>query len=239
MTALLAIVRKDLKLFLSDRRALIMSFAAPIALASFFGFVFSSQGMDDERGRIAIHVIDHDGSPISKKIVADLTADKSLNVLATADEAAARSAVQRGKSTVAVVIPQGFGAAAAIALREAPSEQPRFRALRDRLEKGLAGVEINGHPEHRLAHTTNLCFAGVDADALMNAVPEIAVSSSAACTSAQMQPSYVLGALEVFIVAFLPSTVSPYRDAVVFALLIAFLLFRPAGLVRAAQEVKL
>ena len=58
MTALLAIVRKDLKLFLSDRRALIMSFAAPIALASFFGFVFSSQGMDDERGRIAIHVIE-------------------------------------------------------------------------------------------------------------------------------------------------------------------------------------
>jgi branched-chain amino acid transport system permease protein len=50
---------------------------------------------------------------------------------------------------------------------------------------------------------------------------------------------YLLGALEVCIVAFLPSTVSPYRDAVVFALLIAFLLFRPAGLVRAPQEVKL
>ncbi len=50
---------------------------------------------------------------------------------------------------------------------------------------------------------------------------------------------YLLGALEVSIVAFLPSTVSPYRDAVVFALLIAFLLFRPAGLVHAPQEVKL
>jgi branched-chain amino acid transport system permease protein len=50
---------------------------------------------------------------------------------------------------------------------------------------------------------------------------------------------YLLGALEICIVAFLPSTVSPYRDAVVFALLIAFLLFRPAGLVRAPQEVKL
>jgi branched-chain amino acid transport system permease protein len=50
---------------------------------------------------------------------------------------------------------------------------------------------------------------------------------------------YLLGALEVCIVAFLPSTVSPYRDAVVFALLIAFLLFRPAGLVHAPQEVKL
>jgi branched-chain amino acid transport system permease protein len=50
---------------------------------------------------------------------------------------------------------------------------------------------------------------------------------------------YLLGALEICIVAFLPAGVSPYRDAVVFALLIAFLLFRPAGLMRAAQEVKL
>ena len=89
----------------------------------------------------------------------------------------------------------GFGAAAEIALKEGASEQTRFRALRDRLEKGLEGVEVNGHPEQRLAHTTNLSFAGVDADALMKAAPEIAVSSSSACTSALMQPSYVLGAL--------------------------------------------
>ena len=50
---------------------------------------------------------------------------------------------------------------------------------------------------------------------------------------------YLLGALEVFIVAFLPSEVSPYRDAIVFALLIAFLLFRPNGLLKRSQEVKL
>ena len=50
---------------------------------------------------------------------------------------------------------------------------------------------------------------------------------------------YLLGALEVFIVAFLPSEVSPYRDAIVFALLIAFLLFRPSGLLKRTQEVKL
>jgi branched-chain amino acid transport system permease protein len=50
---------------------------------------------------------------------------------------------------------------------------------------------------------------------------------------------YLLGALEVFIVAFLPSELSPYRDAIVFALLIAFLLFRPYGLLRATSEVKL
>ena len=93
----------------------------------------------------------------------------------------------------------GFGAAADLCRKEMPSEQPRFRALRDRLEKGLRsaldGVELNGHPTQRLAHTTNLSFAGIDAEDLMKALPDVAVSSSSACTSALLQPSYVLGAL--------------------------------------------
>ena len=73
------------------------------------------------------------------------------------------------------------------------------RVLRDRLEtailSGLDGVEINGHRAQRLANTTNLSFAGVDGAELMKRMPEIAVSSSSACTSALLQPSYVLGAL--------------------------------------------
>jgi cysteine desulfurase len=92
----------------------------------------------------------------------------------------------------------GMGAAAEIASRERTSEQPRFRALRDRLEQGLLrleGVEVNGHREKRLSNTTNLSFRGMDGEELMKAVPEIAVSSSSACTSALLQPSYVLGAL--------------------------------------------
>jgi len=92
----------------------------------------------------------------------------------------------------------GFGAAAAICRAEAAAEQPRVRALRDRLDAGLRaepGVHVNGDPAHRLAHTTNLAFDGVDAAALMEALPDLALSSSAACTSARLQPSYVLGAL--------------------------------------------
>ena len=73
------------------------------------------------------------------------------------------------------------------------------RALRDRLENAilaaLDGVEVNGHRTKRLANTTNLSFAGVDAETLMRRLPEIAVSSSSACTSPLLQPSYVLGAL--------------------------------------------
>ncbi len=93
----------------------------------------------------------------------------------------------------------GMGAAAAIALRERTAEQERIRGLRDRLEgailSGLDGMEVNGHRERRLANTTNLSFAAVDGEALMKAMPEVAVSSSSACTSALLQPSHVLGAM--------------------------------------------
>jgi len=93
----------------------------------------------------------------------------------------------------------GLGAAATLCRNESAAEQPRLRALRDRLEKGLRsgldGVEVNGDPVRRLAHTSNLSFSGIDADALMKALPDLAVSSSSACTSALLQPSYVLGAL--------------------------------------------
>lgn len=88
----------------------------------------------------------------------------------------------------------GFGAAAALCRQERATEQPRFRALRDRLEAGLKGA-VNGDPSKRLANTTNIGFDGVDADALMKSLPDLAMSSSAACTSARLQPSYVLGAM--------------------------------------------
>ena len=72
-------------------------------------------------------------------------------------------------------------------------------ALRDRLERGLLsrlrGVEVNGVGADRLATTTNVSFAGVDGATLMKRMPDLAVSSSSACTSALLQPSYVLGAM--------------------------------------------
>jgi cysteine desulfurase len=92
----------------------------------------------------------------------------------------------------------GFGAAAAICRNGRETEQATIRSLRDRLENGLralGGVEINGSPLRRLSTTTNLALEGVDADALMKALPDLALSSSAACTSARLQPSYVLGAM--------------------------------------------
>src|SRR5437879_4736447 len=107
-TPLLAMVRKDLQLFFSDRRSVIVSFVVPIAIASFFGAVFSGSSDSTEQARIKVAIVDEDASAISKGIVSGAQTDKSLEVTMPA-EADAREAVKRGDISVAVVIPKGFG----------------------------------------------------------------------------------------------------------------------------------
>jgi ABC-2 type transport system permease protein len=111
---LVAMIRKDLQLFFSDRRSVIVSFVVPIVIASFFGSIFSGPGNNSEPARIAIAIVDQDGSVISQAILAGAQGDRNLNV-ATPGEAEARSLVKNGKTSVAVVIPKGFGEAAASA----------------------------------------------------------------------------------------------------------------------------
>ena len=108
---LVAMVRKDLQLFFSDRRSVIVSFVVPIAIASFFGSIFSGPGNNAEPARIAVSIVDHDGSAISRAIVAAADADKNFK-LTKPDETAARDAVKRGRTSAAVIIPPGFGDAA-------------------------------------------------------------------------------------------------------------------------------
>src|SRR6185436_14019881 len=109
---LVAMIRKDLQLFFSDRRSVIVSFVVPIAIASFLGTVFSGSGGDREPARIAVAIVDQDASAISTAVVAGARADRSLAVT-TPSEAAARDEVKQGKTAVAVIIPKGFGEAAA------------------------------------------------------------------------------------------------------------------------------
>ena len=97
-TTLVAMVRKDLLLFFADRRAVIMSFAVPIAIASFFGSIFSGPSNPTETARIPVAVVDLDGSAISRGIVAGAVADKSLMVKQTTADAA-REQVRRGDTT--------------------------------------------------------------------------------------------------------------------------------------------
>jgi cysteine desulfurase len=93
----------------------------------------------------------------------------------------------------------GLGKACEICQHEIPQESARIAALRDRLrEKLLAGLDsvaINGSSERRLPGNLNVSFAGVEGEELLTALDGIAISSGAACTSAHIEPSYVLKAL--------------------------------------------
>jgi cysteine desulfurase len=95
----------------------------------------------------------------------------------------------------------GFGKAAELARLERDSEAARILALRERLRRGLeAGLDlvtVNGSLEHRLPGNLNVSFSYVEGEALMMAVKDVAVSSGSACTSASLEPSYVLRAMGV------------------------------------------
>jgi ABC-2 type transport system permease protein len=129
MGQLLAIVEKDLRLFASDRRAMIMSFVVPIAIASFFGSIFANPGGSGEPVRIAVAIVDQDGSAIARRVVASARASGSLNVTTpTADQA--RDLVRRGRTNVAVILPPGFGEAAGRAFLTG-GEKPPVTVLYD------------------------------------------------------------------------------------------------------------
>lgn len=92
----------------------------------------------------------------------------------------------------------GMGEAFRIAREEMGTESERIRALHNRLVKGLSGIEqtfINGDLEQRVPHNLNISFNYVEGESLIMGVKGIAVSSGSACTSASLEPSYVLRAL--------------------------------------------
>jgi cysteine desulfurase len=101
--------------------------------------------------------------------------------------------------TLPVPLVVGLGAAAELAVREQPEESRRLLGLRDRLHSDIAlrvpDIRLNGHPTERLPGNLNLSFAYVDGEALMMAMRDVAVSSGAACTAADPEPSHVLRAM--------------------------------------------
>jgi cysteine desulfurase len=93
----------------------------------------------------------------------------------------------------------GLGAAAALCKAEMAQDTERLRQLRDylneQLHKNLDELYINGSMEHRLPHNLNISFAYVEGESLLMGINDVAVSSGSACTSASLEPSYVLKAL--------------------------------------------
>jgi len=95
----------------------------------------------------------------------------------------------------------GFAAALDVCVKEQPSEQRRITSLREQLHQAIVsrldGVRLNGDPRHGLPGTLNLSFSQTDADSILLEMPDIALSSGSACTSARTEPSHVLKAMGV------------------------------------------
>jgi ABC-2 type transport system permease protein len=107
LTPFFALMRTDLRLFFADRRAVLMSVVAPIAIASFFGYIFGGGAGNADSSRIPVLVTDQDGSLLSREIISRMQADAALEVKPVAADAA-RDAVRWGKAAAAIVIPKNF-----------------------------------------------------------------------------------------------------------------------------------
>ena len=149
MIQFLALVRKDLKLFFNDRKAVIVGLLVPIVLASFFGYMFGGQSGKAETSKVPVLVIDQDGSDISRGLINQLASDKNLDVKPSTLDAA-REAVRKGKATAAIVIPKDFGKDAGSALftgANAGASKPELGLLYDpshNVELGMVKGILSG-----------------------------------------------------------------------------------------------
>jgi cysteine desulfurase len=120
-----------------------------------------------------------------------------VQLAAQMDGGGHESGYRSGTLNVPAIV--GFGEACAICAREMAEESERLLGLREslrrQLQSGLESVSVNGSLDHRLPGNLNLSFAGVNAENLMMSLPEVAISTGSACSSAVAEPSHVLRAI--------------------------------------------
>ncbi|TRZ55305.1 MAG: ABC-2 transporter permease [Rhodocyclaceae bacterium] len=157
LTALKALIRKDLILFVADRRSLLLSLVMPIVLGTFFGYLFGGSGVT-ENAKIEVALVALDDSDIGKGIAAGLKADETISIVELKlDEA--REKVRKGKLHAAIVIPSGFGAAAGAA-RFSARDNPEIPLFNDPSQSALLAV-VKGLLTQQVMQTVSAeMFAG-------------------------------------------------------------------------------
>ena len=146
MKALSALVRKDLILYFSNKRALMITLAAPVLIAAFFGSVLG--GPPKKPSKVPVAVVDLDMSPVSKTIVASMKADTAFDLKELAQTEAV-TLVREGKARAAVVIPAGFGETAPKAMFAPNAPKPEIavhfdpsQAIALQLVRGLLAEHV-------------------------------------------------------------------------------------------------
>jgi ABC-2 type transport system permease protein len=156
-TAIRALIRNDLRIYMTDRRAMIIGVLVPILIAAFFGYVFGGNG-GAEAGKIPIAVVDEDQSDVSRAIAADL-AKESLVAVQTLNRSEAEARVRSGKVQVAAIMPKNFGAAASLALFTGKMK-PQVELLIDPSQAMSSRVVEGLFTEHGMEEITREAFSG-------------------------------------------------------------------------------
>ncbi|MDB6054906.1 MAG: type transporter, partial [Verrucomicrobiales bacterium] len=129
MKALIAIIKKDLKLFFNNPKAVVITLLVPIAVGTFMGSVTGGSSGKAKVNRVPVLVVSHDDGPITTEIIETIKKDPSLNAQVVGEKEA-RTAVNSGKVGVAVIFPKGFGQAATKAMFM-PQNKPELTILSD------------------------------------------------------------------------------------------------------------
>jgi ABC-2 type transport system permease protein len=159
VTAILALIRNDIRLFLTDRRAVIVGVLIPICIAAFFGYVFGGVGKGQEVGKLPIAVVDEDQSSVTRAIAADLAADKFLQVTTLTREVA-RAQVQKGTQNAAAVFPRGFGQQSVDALFSG-RDKPHIELLVDPSQATSAQLIQGLLAQYSMKDISKEAFSGV------------------------------------------------------------------------------
>lgn len=157
MTAMIAMIRKDLILYLNDKRALMLNLLMPIVLAAFFGALFGGAGSGNN-SRIEIGLVQQDSSTIGRKVGDALKADATLKVLELSLQEA-QDKVRAGKLAVAVVIPEGFGDAAGNALFR-PDRKPELPMFYDPSQTTVLAMVKGLLTQHVMQRVTGEVMGG-------------------------------------------------------------------------------
>jgi len=175
-TAIWAIVRNDLRIFRTDRRAVVVGILVPILISAFFGYVFGGTG-SAETGKIPIIVVDEDQSPVSQAIADDLKKDSMVSVQLL-DREQAQKQVKAGKAQVAAILPKNFGDDSVRALFTG-RDKPKVEMLIDPSQAMSSQVVQGLLVQYGMQEITKTAFSGTTGtDRLADYVKQLEADSA-------------------------------------------------------------
>ena len=162
LTAIAALVKNDLRIHFADRRGVLINIAAAVFIAGFMGFLFGGSGKTKETGKLVVAIAVEDDSEVSRAIAAALSADKMIDPRPLA-AAEARALVKTGKAQAGLVLPQGFGDAAAAAFfrgQRNPDTRPEIAIFYDPSQNFASSVVEGLLAQYVMQEVSRAMFGG-------------------------------------------------------------------------------